>query len=86
MAKSLCVAYMWWFPLGVFGAHRFYLGQQTWGCIYFFTFGLLGLGWLADGCRLPVLFDEYQAAQVAKRPLSASMLPQQPDIFVQVRD
>ena len=34
--------------LGVFGAHRFYLGKWFTGLIWFFTGGLLFLGWLYD--------------------------------------
>ncbi|HEX9723678.1 MAG TPA: TM2 domain-containing protein [Vicinamibacteria bacterium] len=34
--------------LGLFGAHRFYLGKWVSGILYFFTGALLGLGWLYD--------------------------------------
>jgi TM2 domain-containing membrane protein YozV len=34
--------------LGLFGAHRFYLGKWFTGLIWFFTGGLLFLGWLYD--------------------------------------
>jgi TM2 domain-containing membrane protein YozV len=34
--------------LGPFGAHQFYVGRIGGGLIYFFTFGLFGIGWLRD--------------------------------------
>jgi len=34
--------------LGLFGAHRFYLGKWVSGILYFFTGAILGLGWLYD--------------------------------------
>ena len=38
--------------LGLFGAHRFYLGKWVSGILYFFTGAILGLGWLYDFCTL----------------------------------
>lgn len=47
------------------GAHRFYYGKQISGTIYFFTLGLLGIGWLVDLVLMPSLHDSaerhYQA-------------------------
>ncbi|MDR2108298.1 MAG: TM2 domain-containing protein [Coriobacteriales bacterium] len=34
--------------LGIFGAHRFYVGKSWSGFLWLLTFGLLGLGWLVD--------------------------------------
>ena len=34
--------------LGVFGAHRFYMGKWGTGILYLFTFGLLGIGLVYD--------------------------------------
>ena len=34
--------------LGVFGAHKFYLGKIGVGLVYMFTYGLFGIGWLYD--------------------------------------
>jgi len=33
---------------GILGAHRFYVGRYGLGILYFFTFGVLGIGWLVD--------------------------------------
>lgn len=49
---SLLVGYLLWI-LGFLGAHRFYYGKQISGTIYFFTFGLLGIGWLVDLFLIP---------------------------------
>jgi TM2 domain-containing membrane protein YozV len=41
-------AYLLWFFLGIFGAHRLYLKRTLSGNLYLATLGLFGLGWLAD--------------------------------------
>lgn len=41
--KSIAAAYVLWFFLGYFGAHRFYLGNVNSGLI---QFALLALGWI----------------------------------------
>jgi RND superfamily putative drug exporter len=51
--KSLTIAYLWWFSLGLFGAHHFYLGQNRRGWLYLGTAGICGLGWLVDPFLLP---------------------------------
>ncbi|MFE3825927.1 MMPL family transporter [Streptomyces sp. NPDC059092] len=50
---SVGIAYLWWFPLGLFGAHHFYLGRTRRGVLYLCTVGLLGIGWLIDPFILP---------------------------------
>lgn len=42
-------------PLGILGAHHLYLSRPEFGIIYFFTFGNLGVGWIVDWFRIPVL-------------------------------
>ena len=42
---------LWLF--GFLGAHRFYYGKPVTGTIYFFTFGLLGIGWIIDLFLIP---------------------------------
>lgn len=53
--RTLADAYVLWFPLGILGAHHFYLRNYGFGVLYLFTFGLLGFGWLIDLFRMPHL-------------------------------
>ena len=46
--------YILWI-FGFTGAHRFYFGKPISGTIYFFTLGLLGIGWLIDLFLIPSL-------------------------------
>lgn len=49
--------------LGVFGAHRFYLGKWVTGLIWFFTGGLLLLGYLYDYWTLNEQIDEVNSVR-----------------------
>jgi TM2 domain-containing membrane protein YozV len=49
---SKLLGYILWI-FGFMGAHRFYFGKQITGTIYFFTLGLLGIGWLIDLFLIP---------------------------------
>lgn len=40
------------------GAHRFYYGKRVTGTIWFFTLGLLGVGWLIDLFLIPSMDRE----------------------------
>ena len=42
---------MWLF--GFLGAHRFYYGKPVSGTLYFFTLGLLFIGWIVDLFLIP---------------------------------
>src|SRR5262249_61108497 len=53
---SIVVGYLCWI-FGFTGAHRFYYGKQITGTIWFFTFGLLGIGWLIDLFLIPGMND-----------------------------
>ena len=48
--------------LGLFGAHRFYLGKWITGLIYLCTGGLFALGWLYDLWTLNGQVDERNTA------------------------
>ena len=56
--RSVIVAYLLWFFLGVFGIHRFYLGRPISGVIWLLTGGLLGLGWFVDGLLTCFMVEE----------------------------
>lgn len=49
---SKTIGYLLWI-FGFTGAHRFYYGKPVTGTIWFFTFGLLGIGWLVDLFLIP---------------------------------
>jgi len=46
------MGYILWI-FGFTGAHRFYFGKPISGTIWFFTLGLLGIGWLIDLFLIP---------------------------------
>lgn len=49
---SKFVGYILWI-FGFMGAHRFYYGRPVSGTIYFFTLGLLLVGWIVDLFLIP---------------------------------
>lgn len=49
---SKLIGYILWI-FGFTGSHRFYYGKQITGTIWFFTLGLLGIGWLIDLFLIP---------------------------------
>ena len=51
---SLLIGYLIWI-FGFLGAHRFYYGKPVSGTIYFFTLGLLFIGWIVDLFLLPAM-------------------------------
>jgi TM2 domain-containing membrane protein YozV len=46
------IGYLLWI-FGFLGSHRFYYGRPVTGTIWFFTLGLLGIGWLIDLLLIP---------------------------------
>lgn len=49
---SIVVGYLLWI-VGFLGIHRFYYGRQFTGTLYFFTLGLLFIGWIVDLFLIP---------------------------------
>jgi TM2 domain-containing membrane protein YozV len=49
---SKVIGYILWI-FGFTGAHRFYYGKPVTGTIYFFTLGLLLIGWIVDFFLIP---------------------------------
>lgn len=49
---SKTIGYILWI-FGFMGAHRFYYGRPISGTIYFFTLGLLFIGWIVDLFLIP---------------------------------
>lgn len=49
---SLLIGYVLWI-FGFMGSHRFYYGRSISGTIYFFTLGLLFIGWIVDLFLIP---------------------------------
>jgi TM2 domain-containing membrane protein YozV len=48
----MAVGYILWI-FGFMGSHRFYYGRPISGTIYFFTLGLLFIGWIVDLFLIP---------------------------------
>lgn len=51
-SHSLLLGYLLWI-LGFMGAHRFYYGRKFTGTLWFFTLGLLFIGWIVDLFLIP---------------------------------
>ena len=49
---SKVIGYLLWI-VGFTGAHRFYYGKQLTGVLWFFTGGLLLIGWIVDLFLIP---------------------------------
>jgi TM2 domain-containing membrane protein YozV len=64
---SVIVGYILWL-FGFTGSHRFYYGKQITGTIWFFTLGLLFIGWLIDLFLIPSMDRQadrrYQAGPI----------------------
>ena len=49
---STLIGYLLWI-FGFTGSHRFYFGKPLTGTLYFFTLGLVGVGWLINLFLIP---------------------------------
>ncbi len=54
---NIPIGYILWI-FGFTGSHRFYYGKPISGTLYFFTLGLLGIGWLIDLFLIPGMEKE----------------------------
>ena len=54
---SALMGYILWIA-GFTGSERFYYGKPISGTVYFFTFGILGIGWLLDLFLIPSMARE----------------------------
>lgn len=68
---SKIIGYLLWL-FGFLGAHRFYYGKPITGTIWFFTFGLLGVGWLVDLFLIPAM-DREAAARFTSGAINYSI-------------
>ena len=54
---STLIGYLLWI-FGFTGSHRFYFGKPLTGTLYFFTLGLVGVGWLIDLFLIPKMYRQ----------------------------
>lgn len=67
--KSKGTAYLLWFFLGVFSAHRFYLGKTGSGILYLLTLQFLGVGWIIDAFLLGEMVEKYNLLRGYSGPM-----------------
>lgn len=65
---SIAVGYLCWL-FGFLGMHRFYYGKRVTGTIWFFTLGLLFIGWIVDLFLIPSM-DRQADNKYAEGPLN----------------
>ncbi len=69
--RSLLVAYLLWFFVGLLGIHRFYLGRWITGTIWLVTGGLLGVGWFVDAVLTYFMVEQENEAAPYWHPARA---------------
>jgi TM2 domain-containing membrane protein YozV len=57
--KTNTVAYLLWFFIGIFGAHRFYLGRPGTAVLQILTLCGLGIWWIIDAFLIPGMVQEH---------------------------
>jgi len=82
--KSKGIAYVLWFFLGGFSAHRFYLGKIGTGILYLLTFQLFGIGWIIDLFILGGMVDKYNLMHGFIGPNRAANMNQNQNVVVNV--
>ncbi len=65
---SKAMGYLLWI-FGFTGSHRFYYGKPVSGTIYFFTLGLLFIGWIVDLFLIPSM-DRWADMRFRPGPLN----------------
>lgn len=68
---SMLLGYLLWL-FGFLGAHRFYYGKPVTGTLWFFTLGLLGIGWLIDLFLIPAM-DRQADLRFTPGPINYSL-------------
>ncbi|WP_339137905.1 MAG: TM2 domain-containing protein [Candidatus Electrothrix sp. GW3-4] len=68
---SVAMGYILWI-FGFMGMHRFYYGKPISGTLYFFTLGLLGIGWIVDLFLIPGM-DREADLRFAPGPLDYNL-------------
>lgn len=63
-SHSVLLGYLLWI-FGFIGAHRFYYGKRVTGVIWFFTLGLLFIGWIIDLFLIPSMEREAEQRYTA---------------------
>ena len=63
---SKTIGYLLWI-FGFMGAHRFYYGRPLTGTLWFFTLGLLFVGWIIDLFLIPGMDRDADRRYVAGR-------------------
>ena len=71
--KSKTTAYLLWFFLGGFSAHRFYMGKTGSAIVYLLTGQLLGIGWIVDLFLLGGMVDQYNTNEELKTIRASTM-------------
>lgn len=68
---SKIIGYILWI-FGFMGSHRFYYGRPISGTLYFFTLGLLFIGWIIDLFLIPSM-DEAADLKFIEGPIDYNL-------------